>query len=335
VTQLVLHIGPHKTGTTYIQQNLYELAPLLAERGVCYPTDKWIFHFGHHDLIDREMVGSLRQDLAACVPADATTVVLSTENFDRLEEPAIRLLREQVDDPVRIVFYLRRADALLYSTWQEDVKFGSEESFPRFLLRHLAKPFSSELINPALVLDRWASVFGLDSIRIFDYDHLVETGVDLCKSFLQEVLGVEGLDPSTTTLINKSLARADAELLRALNSIDRSRGHPPGDDLREEFLAQDEAGGEFSQLAERPRKAIQDAMEYLDLGALGLVKAIREQFREKYQRCIADGPNKDGQISLRLPSERWLLHPRVAADCFHLHTLLRHKMSVFTPLSTF
>ena len=36
--RLVLHIGPRKTGTTYLQRVLQSLAPELQAEGVLYPT---------------------------------------------------------------------------------------------------------------------------------------------------------------------------------------------------------------------------------------------------------------------------------------------------------
>jgi len=38
MTQFVIHVGPHKTGTTYLQEAFAHLRPYLAERGVHYPS---------------------------------------------------------------------------------------------------------------------------------------------------------------------------------------------------------------------------------------------------------------------------------------------------------
>ena len=37
--RLIVHIGPRKTGTTYLQRVLQQLSPSLKAQGVLYPTD--------------------------------------------------------------------------------------------------------------------------------------------------------------------------------------------------------------------------------------------------------------------------------------------------------
>src|SRR5438105_4170120 len=35
----ILHIGPHKTGTTYLQASFLRFRSELSDRGVCYPAE--------------------------------------------------------------------------------------------------------------------------------------------------------------------------------------------------------------------------------------------------------------------------------------------------------
>lgn len=56
---LILPIGPHKTGTTYLQQQLCERRAELLESGVLYP-EAFIHPFGHHLLF--RAFNSLRVD---------------------------------------------------------------------------------------------------------------------------------------------------------------------------------------------------------------------------------------------------------------------------------
>ncbi|HMN86610.1 MAG TPA: hypothetical protein PKA74_11550, partial [Bauldia sp.] len=46
---LLIHVGPHKTGTTAIQQSLVENAALLRAAGHSYPEVGFLL-FGHHGL---------------------------------------------------------------------------------------------------------------------------------------------------------------------------------------------------------------------------------------------------------------------------------------------
>src|SRR5262249_35681551 len=48
----LLHLGLHKTGSTYIQSLCYHNVPVLEGNGILYPTGWPSDAFGHHSLAD-------------------------------------------------------------------------------------------------------------------------------------------------------------------------------------------------------------------------------------------------------------------------------------------
>ena len=193
VVHLILHIGPHKTGSSYLQRRFYKDHDILMENGVLYPINDWIGGgHGHAYLVDKKQLSSIGDELnrIAKDKPSLKSVVISTENFDRLSRDDIKILRDKITIPTTVVYYLRRMDKTLFANWQEDVKFGSLETFSRFLLRHFAFPIESKIVNHSVVVDLWADVFGKSAISIVDYDDLVGTDTDIYCHFVETFCGI-------------------------------------------------------------------------------------------------------------------------------------------------
>jgi hypothetical protein len=227
VTSYVIHIGPHKTGTTYLQHAFTELRPWLAQRGVCYP-DTWGTIHGHHLLTERlarDTGGSLQTEFDKLAGnQDFDTVLLSSETLAYGTDMQVHRLKELLRDaPVAIVFYVRRWSELIPSHWREVVKHGSLETLPEFALARLADPAASEIVNFALVLGRYAKVFGADSLRVASYSAVVESGEDLLRHFCRSFLAWEAPPPIKPRRLNESLSMVDSELVRILNALEWTR----------------------------------------------------------------------------------------------------------------
>ena len=191
MTQLYLHIGPHKTGSTFIQKVFFDHRERLGELGVHYPNLGFAGQFGQHDAVEKVRTleqQPLQEYLAQFIGGELNFV--SSENFDRLNQYEVRKLRNALPGvDVKIVYYYRNHIDLLPSWWQEDVKHGSTVSFFEYVLPHILRPFASNIVNPAIVLDLYASVFGKDNIVIIDYNAALRQ--DTIVSPLMELMGVE------------------------------------------------------------------------------------------------------------------------------------------------
>lgn len=224
--RFLIHIGPHKTGTTYLQHGFARLGETMLSRGIIYP-EIWGSFAGHHSLAADIMSGSLQSlpeafdQLRQC-PAEI--ILLSSETFAYFGDAEIRQLHSLIDgEPVTIVFYARRWSELIPSCWQEIVKHGSIRTLPEFALSCLANPWTSPIVNFDLVLAKYRAVFGAASIRLVSYNAVLDAGEDLLSHFCRLFLGWPDLPDFDTERVNVSHNVAETEIVRALNALEWTR----------------------------------------------------------------------------------------------------------------
>lgn len=138
---ILLHIGPYKTGSTAIQQSLFDRRAELAEHGVHYP-DAWrrLFREGHSLMRwaprGREIPPpSVWDDFAAGIRARTERVCISTEDFGRLRNPdrARKIVTDLGADRLHVLAVARAYDRLLPSHWQERVKSTEKLTYDEWL----------------------------------------------------------------------------------------------------------------------------------------------------------------------------------------------------------
>jgi hypothetical protein len=219
----VIHIGPHKTGTTYLQHAFTRLRPGLAARGILWP-EQWGGDFGHYDLAQRLTAGedgSLHAAFDALRRSGCDIILLSSEIFADIGDVAVaRLLALLAGDPATVVFYCRRWSELIPSGWGQDVRHGSVLTLPAYAYSHLIDPWASALVNFDQVLARYAGIFGIGALRLVSYNGVMESGEDLLKHFCREFLAWNDPPPVDLGRVNDSLNMVDHEIIRALNVLE-------------------------------------------------------------------------------------------------------------------
>jgi hypothetical protein len=234
----LIHIGSHKTGTTYLQIVFRTLAPELSKRGILYP-EQWTASGvspGHVRLVQRLRAGkdaALAEEFQQLNGSRYELILISAEDLSLLPRDSVDLLRSYLENQqVTIVFYCRRWLNLLPSSWQEIVKHGRSMTLPEFVACQFMDPFASNTINYATRLDFFDQTFGRQNLCLVSYDNIVEQGGNLAEHFFRSFLSwpnapvIRGIRP------NPSLSIQDTEVIRALNSVDPTQG--PG--LRERYL---------------------------------------------------------------------------------------------------
>lgn len=145
-TRLILHVGSHKTGTTAIQQALFQHRDAFAAKGILYDTGHRFFrgpktaqHGVAHALArngpaDRELLQKYRAALIEHA-RDAELIVISAEPFfrhfdaqstapDRVGKRVAYLTRVAdyfADFDVEVSIYLRRPDSFAVSHYKENL----------------------------------------------------------------------------------------------------------------------------------------------------------------------------------------------------------------------
>ena len=167
--RFILHVGPHKTGTSYLQEAFVRTRPLLAGRGVLYPAT-WgrIAHHGLPELLRSGADARLARQFAELGMAGYPTVLISVEGLATLPRAAIERLRALIgpDNPVRVVFYARSWADRLPSHWKQATREGGTQSLPEYLYQRVAQPSGSLLVNFGAGLRACAEVFGPEALAV-------------------------------------------------------------------------------------------------------------------------------------------------------------------------
>lgn len=232
--KIVLHIGLEKTGTTAIQRSLQDAREALAAEGVLYPEN--LGRHGHTHLTvaigDCARTEDIRQrtrvvpdpaekagfakrifdEMASQVSASRPKVlVLSNEHLSSrlLESDEVAALREflaPLADDIQVVVYLRRQDELFLSYYSQQVKARCGDRVETFGER-------PDWFDFEALLDRWALVFGSESLVVRTYP---PEGGDLLSEF-SGILGTQHVQLRRSERSNPALDHLNAALLADIN----------------------------------------------------------------------------------------------------------------------
>nr|WSY54976.1 hypothetical protein OG999_35795 [Streptomyces sp. NBC_00886] len=237
----LLHIGPHKTGTTAIQGALFAAKDAMPEHGVDFPA-----HSRH----------PMEAALAACArpammgdtaPTDkhwtrlldavratgGRTSVISSEFFaDAQDDETLARIVEQLGgERVHILVTLRPLAKIMPSQWQQYVQNGLRMGYDNWL-EHMLRKAPYEQPNPSFwrrhrhdrLVERWARVVGPERVTVVVVDDSDRDG--LLRTF-EALLGLpENLLQPVPDAANRSLTLAETEMLRKLNVEFRGNGLP-------------------------------------------------------------------------------------------------------------
>jgi len=186
---LVLHIGPPKTATSYIQGCLI-VARENPPAGFAVANAGWYWN-GHHQIprqlsehrIDQSTVpnsevvrgdhlGDLRHEIETSQDRD---LVVSSETFTNLNRDEVGILREAIpeDVEVRIVVGVRPLLGYYLSGWRETLKRGLVVPFPHDRVLgpvHFLTNRTHGVLPLAEMkewMDNWVDRFGRDVTRVF------------------------------------------------------------------------------------------------------------------------------------------------------------------------
>src|SRR5256884_3687714 len=244
----LLHIGPHKTGTTAIQGALHLARERLAAEGVVYPgrgrqplwpilavTGQPALRGGPRPEIS--FWDNLVREVREVRAAGDQRVVLSSEFFAEADDAtARRVITDLGGARVHVVVTLRSLTRILPSQWQQYLQNGFDFRYLEWLEGLLSEPprtptpgFWRRYRHDALVA-RWAAENGPENLTVIVLD---ESDRLMLLRVFESMLGLPGgfLVPEERA-VNRSLTAAEAELVRLLNEEFSRRGWPHRDYAR-------------------------------------------------------------------------------------------------------
>ncbi len=239
----LVHVGPHKTGTTTVQAAFHSNRAALREAGVLYLGDqlqptgavKALTGAARGDVQERGL--EQWEELVAEADASGGTVVLSSEFLCEADVPVAQRVVEELGRTARhrphVVVTLRPLAKILPSQWQQFVQSGTETPLLEWLEGALD---SYDSDPPPLVwrrhrhhdvVSRWVQAAGADNVTVVAAD---ETRPDFLPRVFEELLGLpEGVLVPPVPIANRSLTLEEAEAVRLVNASFkqlRSRSRP-------------------------------------------------------------------------------------------------------------
>ncbi|HVK90536.1 MAG TPA: hypothetical protein VM468_03860 [Mycoplana sp.] len=230
--RLVMHIGPHKTATTYMQANFHKNADQLLERGWLYPAIGERVGIAHHDLSDhadqfvRREGSAYRDFLTVMRRADreGLNVLLSSEGFRSWRKRHFKAISEIIGGrSLHLVYTLRDPLDTIYSFWAQKASMGSAPSLPKWMERPLLNPSRATLMNPLREITPVLSLPGVD-YKVLLFEEIRRRKLDIYSYFLQTALDIHDLKP-TRPPTNERLPIELTEFIRLLS---KESGFPTG-----------------------------------------------------------------------------------------------------------
>jgi hypothetical protein len=301
--QIFLHIGPHKTGTTYLQKVLFDSKKELESHGVHY-SDKLVGpQWGHHKLVesvkrrDDEIVKNFFDSLN-------DNSIISSENFENLSASDVDYLFSFLKYyRVNVIFVKRAYADLLVSNWQEDVKHGSDKPWSSFILENVIKPYSSVILNQTNTLKKWQGY--CENIIVVDYDELKRSNVDIVDYFLKEILLLPNVEISTGQHVNASMNYLDVEIIRILNGLYKGEfGVSPGTKIRDTYLRMKSKG---SELISENLELLSPFITAVDFSNSWGITFFTEEFRKQFQSGISGSVLVNETYMLPAPDMNYIL----------------------------
>ena len=233
---VLVHIGPHKTGTTTIQAAFHASRESLAAQGVVYAGGgrRPILAVlalrgarGTRDAVPDMGHWSGLVDEARNAPG---RVVISNEAFSDASPRTIgRLVGDLGSERIHIVATLRPFASILPSQWQQFVKGGLTVSFDDWLREVMdpddparRKVFWRRHQHHELVA-RWVEAVGPDRVTVI----VLDDDPDRLPRLFEGLLGLrEGTLLEHAAIRNRSLTWSEAEAIRAINRAFDAADYP-------------------------------------------------------------------------------------------------------------
>lgn len=206
MTQLMIHIGPFKTGTTSFQDYMWHHRESFLKEGILYPqTGIHSKNFGARHLMlargPKKKVDKLYTELRAEIAAipDLKTVVLSSERYSQKMKPLIERRAFYEDYNPKLVIAVRDEVSLVRSMYFQIIKSRfrfmkpqqskNMDDFPTWF-----EGYKHKLCYP-VILEEWINAFGGDSVIYVPYE--AHRKISIINS-LSSAMGLPEMDPLTS-----------------------------------------------------------------------------------------------------------------------------------------
>jgi hypothetical protein len=232
--RVLVHVGAPKTGTSFVQDTLFDHRDALREHGILYAADRHDAHFlAALDLmqlpwggLEREAAGRWEW-LAAQVRSHEGTAIISHEILGTASRVQVAHALESLGGPdteIHVIYSARDLVRQIPAEWQENVKHRRTKTYTRFLEDLREQERTAEVAQwfwgvqeVPDVLDRWAGTLPPERVHVVTVPPAGSERGLLWQRFVQ-VLGLEPAGLTPTARANASLGVPEATMVRRLNT---------------------------------------------------------------------------------------------------------------------
>lgn len=230
---ILLHVGPHKTGTSAIQGTIHSSVEELGRHGVTVPGTRKLQSAAARGVTDYTgtpgVAPGTQRDwkrlVAKTVPAPERAII-SSEYFDIADERTAARIRDDLGaERLHVVITAAPLTSILPANWQQRVRIRETRSFESWLKQSFARHDAGERSifwrrqHLDWQVETWEKVVGIDRIHVVIGD---KHRPRLLFDSFEDLLGLprEIMQPRIEHA-NRSLRWVEAEFLRALNLATR------------------------------------------------------------------------------------------------------------------
>jgi hypothetical protein len=234
-----IHIGPHKTGTTYLQ-NVFSLnLPKLQGKNVCVPVKNGTLPSQlakTFSIFSREIISNISESQNSFFPSfrdcfeKNMDLLISAEALSKFDSLRVHSLKKFLDSAahghdyrVKVVVVYREWLVRLHSFYNFESflsgkKVGNVNSFLEYIAFTNQEKLHREDMN--LYMETWSSVFGEQNMIMIDYYGVKAAKQSFGKMFFCEVLHIFCEQPETVDDYGEVNVRGASLLSHYVNIFD-------------------------------------------------------------------------------------------------------------------
>ena len=328
LSTIYLHVGPHKTGTTYLQ-TLWEKCPEeLKKHNLVYPKVFYMAKGQHHLVthIRHDIKGESFHKEISFLNNITEDIIISSENFSILTKKEFEELRHIFKNKkIKVIYYFRTPTLRFISKWQETIKHGETESFFEYYTKHSIKPLNSTELNPLLILQILSEVFGKNNLYIIDYQRAYSNQA-MMKEF-EKVMNKKDVIADVDMTVNVMADLVDIEVLRLLNHKAMTDGLLQGSNIRELFymlLRKEKI--DMSKVKEKISKYLTSIV----FGNTFIDRHVYFKLKKQYSKNFVNelSPTKDKKY--QLINDKYMMDEGIMVEINHIYDVLSEHMEKST-----
>ena len=212
---VLMHVGPHKTGTTGLQHSLAAARPGLAEQSVLYPGKG----MSHYRATRERVNGSPERwlEIVREIQEQDHRAIISSEYLDRVDQELAPEIVAELGGRVRILITLRPLTNIIPSLWQQHVKSGTAADLAPWaedLFLRRSDHVSWRSVDHLGLIRQWQEVVGEDKVLILIAE---SRNPEVLLHGFEDAVGIARGTLSSPDRVNRSMSATESALALALN----------------------------------------------------------------------------------------------------------------------